>query len=172
MSQSYIGEIRLFAGNFAPVGWSFCDGQLLDISQNDALFTLIGTSYGGDGQTTFALPDLRGRAPAHQGSSFMLGQPGGVEQVTLNKTELPGHTHQLLASSSPGSRTTATGNALAMPVAGGSTVKAFTPAKNPDSPLGVNKLELRGGSQAHNNMQPYLTINFIIALAGIFPSQT
>lgn len=158
----YIGEIRLFAGNFAPANWAFCDGQLLAISEHDALFTLIGTSYGGDGVNTFALPDLRGRVPLHVGSSTPLAVAGGVESVTLTPAQMPAHTHDLRfavggtpAASPAGAYVAAAGpNLFASAVA---SPGAATPGA--------------GGSQPHDNMAPFLGLNFIIALFGIFPPQ-
>lgn len=174
MSDPYVGEIRMFAGNFAPVNWAFCDGQLLPISGNDALFSLIGTTYGGDGQTTFALPDLRGRIPVHQGTyagtPFVLGQSGGTEQETLTVNQIPNHTHSIVATSTPASATDPSGNIVA-----GSGYRPYaTPSGSPPSlsSLAANTANAAGGSQPHSNMQPYLSISFIISLYGIFPSQT
>ncbi|TGX53389.1 phage tail protein [Sphingomonas gei] len=167
MAQPYIGEIRMFAGNFAPAGWSFCEGQLLAISENETLFQLIGTTYGGDGQETFALPDLRGRVPLHQGNSFILAQMAGVEQVTLTVQQMAAHTHPLLASGN-----TATAQAATNNVIGKSTgVDAFINAQAAD-PIGATSITPVGGNQPHENMQPYLCIDFIISLFGIFPSPT
>ena len=166
MAQPYIGEIRMFGGNFAPVGWMFCEGQLLPISENDALFNLIGTTYGGDGQTTFALPDLRGRLPAHQGSGTVIGESGGVEQVTLTVGQIPIHTHPLLASAGPGNANAPGGN-----VTGESAAVKIYYADQPTVAMGPQAISPTGGSQPHSNFQPYLCINFIISLFGIFPSQ-
>ncbi len=167
MAQPYVGEIRIFAGNFAPVGWMFCEGQALPISQNDVLFSLIGTTYGGDGQTTFNLPDLRGRIPIHQGSGFILGETGGVEQVTLTVNQIPAHTHALLGSTATASAASPAGN-----VGGRVTAAAVFPygtdaPVQPLSPLAVGSV---GGSQPHTNFQPYLCVNFIISLFGLYPS--
>jgi microcystin-dependent protein len=167
MSSPFIGEIRIFAGNFAPLGWAFCAGQILSISENDTLFNLIGTNYGGDGQTTFALPDLRGRIPVHQGSGSVLSQSGGVETVTLTQNQLPAHTHALTASVNNATTANAEGNVVAQtpsytPYIGG------TPANTPLAPSSVSTL---GGSHPHDNMQPYICINYIIALFGIYPTQ-
>ena len=170
MSQPFVGEIRLFSGNFAPAGWEFCSGQLLPISENETLFQLIGTTYGGDGESTFALPDLQGRAPLHQGAGFVLGQPGGVETVTLTSQQMPGHTHAVL-----GSAAGAAGSSLAGNVPGAmSGVTTF--AYGTDQPLTQLAPSTigpsNGGSQPHDNMQPYLAVSFIISLFGIFPSPT
>jgi microcystin-dependent protein len=172
MSQPFVGEIRMFGGNFAPAGWAFCDGQLLPISENDILFQLIGTTYGGDGQTSFALPDLQGRLPIHQGTSFLgdsftIGQPGGAENVTLNVPQIPGHTHPFLATTNIGGGS-APGNAV---LAQSSTVKVYS-AVAPSVALGPSSINSTGGSQPHTNLQPYLCVSFIISLFGIFPSQT
>ena len=167
MSQPYNGEIRMFAGNFAPAGWMFCDGQILPISEFAVLFTLIGTTYGGDGQQTFALPDLRGRLPIHQGSGFTLAQNGGVETVTVTVQQLPVHTHPMVASTGGGNVNTPKNNVTA---ASPSVTLYIQDAV--DSPWAVGAVSPAGGSQPHDNLQPYLAINFIISLFGIFPSQT
>lgn len=166
MSSPFIGEIRMFAGNFAPNGWAFCDGSLLPISENDALFNLIGTTYGGDGQSTFALPDLRSRVPVHVGAGFALGQSGGVEQVTLTTSQIPGHRHTPQAQSGGGSQAGPGGGLWAT---GANTIYAAGP---PDSPMASAAIGATGGSQPHDNMLPFLTVNFILSLFGIFPSQT
>ncbi len=169
MAQPYVGEIRMFAGNFAPAGWMFCEGQLLPISENETLFQLIGTTYGGDGQSTFALPDLRGRLPIHQGNGIGLAETGGAEEITLTVLQLPPHSHVLQASGN-----TATGNAPADQVPGSST-GAFTFPYGLDAPwttLHPTSMGPVGGSQPHTNFQPYLCIDFIISLSGIFPSPT
>ena len=167
MAQPYVGEIRMFAGNFAIAGWMFCEGQLLPISEYETLFQLIGTTYGGDGQSTFALPDLRGRIPVHQGSSFILAETGGAEEITLTVNQIPAHSHPLTAVDQVGNQTSPGGNRPAQSfnvvpyindVPGGSfNAAAITPV---------------GGSQPHNNFQPYLCVNYIISLFGIFPSPT
>jgi microcystin-dependent protein len=167
MAQPYVGEIRMFAGNFAPVGWMFCDGQLLPISENEVLFQLIGTTYGGDGESTFALPDLRGRLPLHQGSSFSLAETAGVEEVTLTVSQIPSHTHALVASTAVGNQTSPVANVLAQSVTADLYIEDF-----PTAPLAATALAVVGGSQPHTNLQPYLCINFIISLFGIFPSPT
>ncbi len=164
MAQPYVGEIRLFAGNFAPAGWAFCQGQLLPISQNDTLFSLIGTTYGGDGQTTFALPDLRGRLPIHQGNSFTIGQTGGAEEVTVTTSQIPAHAHPFLASSGNASDNNPSGNVLATP-----TVDIYIPT-GPFATMASPAISPVGGSQPHTNFQPYLCLNFIISLFGIYPS--
>jgi microcystin-dependent protein len=164
--MQFIGEIRMFAGNFAPVEWALCQGQSLPIAGNDALFALIGTTYGGDGQTTFNLPNLSSRLPVHQSSGYPLGQAGGAEQVTLSTQQIPMHGHPMFAAHVTGSQVTPSGNLPA---------NSFnvTPYIN-DSPaanMNAKAISSVGGSQAHDNMQPFLCINFIIALTGIFPSQ-
>lgn len=164
MAQPYVGEIRMFAGNFAPAGWMFCSGQLLPISENETLFNLIGTTYGGDGQSTFALPDLQSRVPIHQGNGFILAQTGGVETVTLTVQQIPVHTHPLLASSGNATSTDPGNNVLSK------TVKLIYRAGPADTPLSPQAGGPTGGSQPHENLQPYLTLNFIISLFGIFPS--
>jgi microcystin-dependent protein len=169
MSQPYVGEIRMFAGNFEIAGWMFCEGQLLPISEYETLFQLIGTTYGGDGQSTFALPDLRGRLPIHMGNGFTLAEQAGTETVTLTTQQMPVHTHPLIAT-----RTTATATAPAGNVAASSTGATISPYGT-DAPLtGLQSQSLTsaGGSQPHDNFQPYLCLNFIISLFGVFPSAT
>jgi microcystin-dependent protein len=169
MAQPYVGEIRMFAGNFAPAGWMFCEGQLLPISENETLFQLIGTTYGGDGQSTFALPDLRGRIPLHQGNGFILAETGGAEEITLTVSQIPAHSHPLL-----GSLGTATSTAPAGNVGARVTVAGVFPygTDNPAQPLSPQAVGSVGGSQPHTNFQPYLCVDFIISLFGIFPSPT
>ena len=167
MAQPYVGEFRMFAGNFAPAGWMFCNGQLLPISENETLFQLIGTTYGGDGQSTFALPDLRGRLPLHQGNGFILAETGGAEAITLTVNQIPAHTHALLASEAVGSAASPQGSLLG--ASGSSNVYRPGPTTTLMSPLAVGPV---GGSQPHTNLQPYLCIDFIISLFGIFPSPT
>ena len=172
MGQPYVGEIRMFAGNFAPAGWAFCAGQLLAIAENDVLFNLIGTTYGGDGQTTFALPDLRGRIPIHQGTGAgltprPLGEGSGVETVTLTVNQSPSHTHAFMGTSSNASAANPANAVVAAP----STIDLYRPATAPNANLAANALGMAGGSQPHDNLQPYLCISFIISLFGIFPSQ-
>jgi microcystin-dependent protein len=168
MSTPYIGEIRMFGGSFAPAGWAFCNGQVLPISENDALFNLIGTTYGGDGQSTFALPDLRGRVPIHQGNGFTLAETGGAETVTLTVQQIPVHSHPAIASSDNATVAAAEGNVLAQ-------TPSYTPYIS-GSPLNLalaaNSVGSDGGSQPHTNIQPYLCISFIISLFGVFPSPT
>jgi microcystin-dependent protein len=169
VAQPYVGEIRMFAGNFAPAGWHFCDGSLMPISENETLFQLIGTTYGGDGQSTFAMPDLRGRVPIHQGNSFILAETGGVEQVTLTVAQIPAHTHPFMATTNFANATTVQGNVLAQTNVAG--VQQYFPAPG-GQPLAANAVTPTGGSQPHDNMQPYLCVSFIISLFGIFPSPT
>nr|WP_199001595.1 tail fiber protein [Flavobacterium sp. ASV13] len=174
MAQPYVGEIRMFAGNFAPAGWMFCEGQLLPISEYETLFQLIGTTYGGDGESTFSLPDLRGRVPIHNGTAsydgtnYSIGETGGVEDVTLTINQIPSHSHSLLATTDLASTanpseaylsSTATGNKIYS--TGAPTIALNNAVITPD-----------GGSQPHTNFQPYLCVDFIISLFGIFPSQT
>lgn len=163
----------MFAGNFAPRSWAYCDGQLLAVSQNDALFSLFGTIYGGDGRTTFGLPDLRGRVPVHQGSGpgltpRKLGQKGGAETVTLSASQIPGHSHALPASSQP-----ATGGNPAGGVPAQSTVSGYLTNPNPLSvrPLANATIASVGGSQSHNNMMPFQCVTFIVCLFGVYPSR-
>lgn len=171
MAQPYVGEIRMFAGNFAPAGWMFCEGQLLPISQNATLFQLIGTTYGGDGQNTFALPDLRGRVPIHIGQgpglpNYQLAQSAGVEEVTLTVQQIPAHAHQMVASLDIPSQSTP-GNA----VTGQAAAKIYR-VGGPSVTLDLSAIASAGGSQPHQNFQPYLCVDFIISLFGIFPSAT
>ena len=166
MSQPYVGEIRIFAGNFAPAGWMFCEGQLLPISENDTLFTLIGTTYGGDGQSTFALPDLRGRLPLHQGNGFILAETGGVEEVTLTLSQIPTHGHQKLGSTATAVSTDPANNVMARVAVAG--VFPYG-TDNPLTALSGLAVAPVGGSQPHTNFQPYLCLNFIISLFGVFP---
>jgi len=173
MSDPFIGEIRMFAGNFAPNGWAFCWGQLQSISENDALFALIGTTYGGDGQTTFALPDLRGRIPVGQGqgpglSNRIVGQQHGTEDVTLLSSQMPAHTHTLLASGTAATASSPAGAVLAAQ----SMDAVFISGTAPTAAMRADLVAPDGGNQAHDNMAPYLCLNFIIALFGIFPSQS
>ena len=165
MSQPYVGEIRMFAGNFPPSGWMFCEGQLLPISENETLFNLIGTTYGGDGQETFALPDLRGRLPIHQGNSFVLAQTGGAEEITLTVQQIPAHTHTMLGSTSTATDPNVTNNVVAE-----ATLFNCYIAGNPATPMSALAIGPAGGSQPHTNFQPYLCIDFIISLFGIFPT--
>lgn len=166
MATPYVGEVRMFAGNFAPAGWMFCEGQLLSISENETLFQLIGTTYGGDGQNTFALPDLRGRIPIHQGNGFILAETGGAEEVTLTVNQIPAHAHPLLAT-----RNTATTQAARLQVMAASTGATVSPygSDAPLTNLAPATIGPVGGSQPHTNLQPYLCVSFIISLFGIFP---
>ena len=169
MAQPYVGEIRMFAGNFAPAGWMFCEGQLLPISENETLFQLIGTTYGGDGQSTFALPDLRGRLPLHQGNGFILAETGGAEEITLTVNQIPAHSHPALGSTNTGTATAPLNSVLCnLPVA---TNSAYG-TDNPQTNLSPQSVSSVGGSQPHTNFQPYLCVDFIISLFGIFPSPT
>jgi len=167
VAQPYVGEVRMFAGNFAPAGWAFCDGQLLAIAENETLFNLIGTTYGGDGQSTFAVPDMRGRLPIHQGNGFILAETGGVEEVTLTQNQMPAHGHAALASASIATEGSPQGAVLAQ----ATTFDAYqsTPGTLDMAPQSLTPV---GGSQPHSNLQPYLCVNFIISLFGIFPSPT
>lgn len=167
MAQPYVGEIRMFAGNFAPAGWMFCEGQLLPISENETLFQLIGTTYGGDGESTFALPDLRGRIPIHQGNGFILAETGGAEEITLTVNQIPAHSHPLLASGDVGNQVNV-GGALTSNSQGAVLYIEDAPTVN----MNAAAITPIGGSQPHTNFQPYLCINFIISLFGIFPSPT
>jgi microcystin-dependent protein len=171
MAQPYVGEIRMFAGNFAPAGWMLCQGQLLPISENEVLFQLIGTTYGGDGESTFALPDLAGRIPVHQGTggggTYTPGQAAGVETVTITTQQMPAHTHALIASQHIADQSSPA-NAVPAQSALANLYIEDTPTIG-TSPSSVTAV---GGSQPHENMAPYLCINYIISLFGIFPSQT
>lgn len=167
MAQPYVGEIRMFAGNFAPAGWMFCEGQLLPISEYETLFQLIGTTYGGDGQSTYALPDLRGRLPLHQGSGFILAETGGAEEITLTVSQLPAHSHPMLASSNNAMAATPQ-NAVLAATRSMELYSTDAPTMN----MAANSIGSVGGSQPHTNFQPYLCVNFIISLFGIFPSPT
>lgn len=169
MAQPYVGEIRMFAGNFNPAGWMFCEGQLLPISEYETLFNLIGTTYGGDGQSTFALPDLRGRLPVHQGSGFTLAETGGVETVTLTVAQIPAHSHPLLATTSFASVASPQGN---VPAAASVVNVTAYGTDQPVAAVSPASVGPTGGNQPHDNFQPYLCVDFIISLFGIFPSQT
>jgi microcystin-dependent protein len=170
MAQPYVGEIRMFGGNFAPVGWAFCNGQALPISENEVLFQLIGTTYGGDGQETFNLPNLQGRVPIHMGSGFTIGQSGGVSSVTLSSQQMPAHGHPLLGSTATAAGTNPQNTVFAhLPDAG---VQSAYGSTAPFGAIDNSSVSQIGGSQPHDNMQPYLTVNFIISLYGIYPQQT
>jgi microcystin-dependent protein len=173
MSEPFIAEIQIFAGNFAPRGWAFCNGQLLPIAQNTALFSLIGTTYGGDGRTTTALPNLQGRAPMHPGrgpglADRRLGQRGGTETVTLSEGQMPSHKHQMQAVSDNGDSRSPADNALASSVP--PNVQLYSDGT--DAQMNAAVLNPIGGDEPHNNMQPFLALNFIIALVGIYPSRS
>jgi microcystin-dependent protein len=172
MGQPYIGEIRMFAGNFAPVGWEFCNGQIIPISENEALFTLIGTTYGGDGEETFALPDLQSRIPLHMGTgpdgiTRSLAEMSGTEQETLTTQTIPVHTHPFVASQNTAQNSNPTGQVV------GQSAAVFMYIEDAaSSPLSPQAISPVGGSQPHENVQPFLCINYIISLFGIFPSQS
>ena len=176
MSQPFIAEIKIFAGNFAPRGYAFCNGQLLPIAQNTALFSLIGTTYGGDGRTTTALPNLEGRAPMHPGrgpglTSRRLGQDGGVETVTLSETQMPSHTHQLTGDSGDTDEEGETNPADQRTGKPDASDRIYGGATNLVD-MATEALQNTGGSGLHNNVQPFLTMNFIIALVGLYPSRS
>jgi microcystin-dependent protein len=168
MGTPYIGEIRMFGGSFAPVGWAFCNGALIPISENDALFTLIGTIYGGDGQETFALPNLMGRIPLHMGSlagvPYTIGEAAGVESVTLTVQQIPVHSHAILCDQNNGTSSNPSNNMIA-----GSPLNPYVQAA-PDTTMGPQMIGSAGGSQPHDNMMPYLCVTFIISLYGVFPT--
>ena len=177
MSNPYLGEIRMFAGNFAPRGFALCQGQLLAISQNDTLFALIGTTYGGDGQVTFGLPDMRSRLPINQGqgpglSSYVIGQMSGTESVTLIAQQMPSHSHSLSATTATASQPAPTSTSFPATLLGTAELYAI-PGTNPlkQGALNPNSVSATGGNQPHNNLMPILAINFIIALEGVFPSR-
>ena len=169
MAQPYVGEIRMFGGNFAPAGWLFCEGQLLPISENETLFQLIGTTYGGDGESTFALPDLRGRIPLHQGNGFIMAEVGGAEEITLTVPQTPAHGHALLGSGLAATTNSPASNVFAQSTGG--TVFPYG-TDQPLTTLHPSTIGAGGGSQPHTNFQPYLCVSFIISLFGIFPSPT
>ncbi|MBB6734244.1 phage tail protein [Cohnella zeiphila] len=171
MSDQYLGEIRMFSGNYAPQGWAFCNGQILSVNENQALFSILGGTYGGDGKTTFALPDLRGRVPIHNGTSpqsgtkFAIGQKGGTETVTLTEAQLPAHTHTVNAQSAPGTNTNPTNSFWAT-----STVKEYSTAA-PNLTMSAAAVSYEGANQEHDNMMPFFPVTFIIATQGLYPSQ-
>src|SRR6476661_6069035 len=167
MAQPYVGEIRMFAGNFAPAGWMFCEGQLLPISENETLFQLIGTTYGGDGQSTFALPDLRGRIPLHFGNSFILAETGGAEEITLTVSQIPAHSHPQIAAAVTGDSINLANN---LPASSFNISIYINDV--PNGNMNPGAISSVGGSQPHTNFQPYLCVDFIISLFGIFPSPT
>ncbi len=172
MSEPFVGEVRIFAGNFAPRGWAFCDGQLLAVSQNDALFSLLGTIYGGDGRTTFGLPDLRGRIPIHAGtgpgmSPRRLGAKAGEEKVTVTVNQLPSHTHGMQASSDSGSVASPTGATVGRTT----NFDLYRAGGVPTADMAGAAISNVGGSRSHTNLQPFLCVHFIVALFGIYPSR-
>jgi microcystin-dependent protein len=172
MAQPYVGEIRMFAGNFAPAGWAICAGQLIPISENETLFNLIGTTYGGDGQNTFALPDLQGRIPIHQGTSvsgstWVIGQKAGTEQITLNTNQIPQHSHAFMASQNNATLSTPANNVTGLVGA----TQIYRDA-TPSAAMAASAVTSVGGSLPHDNLQPFLCVSFIISLFGIFPTQT
>lgn len=178
MADPFVAEIRIFPFNFAPTGWAMCNGQLLPLSQNTALFSLLGTTYGGDGKSTFALPDLEGSAPMHpgqgQGLSLRdLGEMSGTEQVTLLQTEMPIHTHNLQGSGAEATTATAAGHMPAMGVYDNGQqnglIGAYSSTTPANTQMGFQAISIAGGGLPHNNMQPYLTLNFCIALQGVYP---
>jgi microcystin-dependent protein len=168
MSEPFLGELKLVSFNFPPKGWAMCNGQLMPINQNQALFSLLGTTYGGDGRVTFALPDLQGRAPLHQGGGVVLGQSAGAETVTLNSSQLPTHTHTLAASADIANASVPGGALPAAKPRGG--MNRYAPVGS-DTVMGASSLNSIGGSQPHSNMQPYMVLMWIVALQGIFPTQ-
>ena len=168
MAQPYVGEIRMFGGNFPPAGWMFCNGQLLPISENETLFQLIGTTYGGDGESTFALPNLQGRVPLHQGNGFILAETGGVESVTLTTQQIPIHNHAVIASTTQAQNQQPTSAIFAQ----APTLQAYITEAASMNFGPATTITNTGGSQPHENMQPYLCVSFIISLFGIFPSPT
>jgi microcystin-dependent protein len=168
MSQPYVGEIRMFGGNFAPAGWMFCSGQLLPISNYETLFNLIGTTYGGDGQSTFALPNLQGRLPVHVGTGFALAQSAGTETVTLTTQQIPAHSH--VPQGATGGPVASPSNAYPGSAVGGAGSVIYGAAA-PNTNLVGTTIQNTGGNQPHNNFQPYLCISFILSLFGVFPSQ-
>lgn len=167
MGTPYVGEIRLFAGNFAPAGWAFCNGQTLPIVGNETLFNLIGTTYGGDGQNTFNLPNLQSRVPLHVGPGFALAQTGGVESVTLTTSQIPAHSHVPQCNNGQGNGNDPSGSVWAVQ----SQVSPYDD-EPPANPMANNAIGSAGGSQPHDNMVPFLVINFIISMFGIFPTPT
>jgi microcystin-dependent protein len=174
MADPFVAEIRIFPFNFAPKGWAWCDGQLMPLSQNTALFSLLGTTYGGNGKSNFALPDLQGRAPMHPGqgpglSLHDLGETGGSETVTLLESEIPAHSHALMSLGAPANRTSPVGNTIGRPSAGSAFVP---PAGAPLVSMSDQALPPAGGDAPHNNLQPFLTFYFSIALQGVFPPRT
>jgi microcystin-dependent protein len=171
VSAPFIGQISIMSFAFAPKGWALCNGQILPINQNQALFSLLGTNYGGNGQTNFALPDLQGRAPVHLGGEVQLGRSSGEENHTLLGSEVPTHAHLVQGTANQSSMTTAGGNVLAEKPRRGKNIFGLQPVGNDIQPLDASSITVVGGSQPHSNMQPFLVLNFVIALTGIFPSR-
>ncbi|WP_029041125.1 phage tail protein [Cucumibacter marinus] len=169
MSEPFLAEIRMVGFNFAPRGWAFTDGQILPINQNQSLYSLLGTTYGGDGRTSFALPDLRSRTPIHNGDGYQLGQKSGAETITLTTAEIPNHTHTVKASGQDGDQASPTDHLLASEIAPDLVYRDYAVANQ--TALRSGTVTNAGGGQAHNNMQPYLTVSFCIALQGLFPSR-
>ena len=169
MSEPFLAEIRMMGFNFAPRGWAYVDGQILPINQNQSLYSLLGTTYGGDGRTTFALPDLRGRTPLHKGDGHTLGQRSGAETMTLSAAEIPSHSHGVKASSTQGNNPSPVNTVLG--TAAGTDFAYGAPAAASMTPLRSGAVTNAGGGQAHENMQPYLAVSFCIALQGLFPSR-
>ena len=169
MAQPYIGEIRMFGGNFPPLGWAFCNGQLMPISENETLFNLIGTTYGGDGQETFAMPNLQGRVPIHQGTqagtTYIMGEAAGVESVTLTTGQMPAHSHPALAANAMATNPSPSGNDLATPA----TNRIYSHVA-PSTAMAANSVQPAGGNQPHENQQPFLCVSFIISLFGLYPA--
>ena len=166
MSEPFLAEVRIVGFNFAPRGWAFCDGQILPINQNQSLYSLLGTTYGGDGRTSFALPDLRGRTPIHVDGAHREGQKSGEETHTLAANEMPQHTHSLEATNTTGTGTAPQGDVLAE-----ASLPVYASFSGAGVAMGANSVTNVGGGQAHDNMQPYLALNFCIALQGLFPSR-
>lgn len=176
MSDQFVAEIRIFAGNFAPTGWAFCDGQLLPISQNTALFSLLGTTYGGDGRSNFALPNLQGAAPLQAGqgpglSLYDLGETGGESAVTLLASEMPAHTHSVQCNNGTGDVNSPSNNTWCKSHIGKTPIQMYGASSANNAPMNPSAISLAGGNLPHNNMPPYLVLNFIIALQGIFPAR-
>jgi len=169
VSEPFLAEVRMFGFDFAPRGWAFLDGQILPINQNQSLYSLLGTTYGGDGRTTFALPDLRGRTPIHEENGYRLGAKSGEEAVTLSASEIPNHTHAAMASASPADSNSPVDHVLAAEVSPDAAYRVAEAANM--TALRAETVTNAGGGQAHDNMQPYLTLNFCIAMQGLFPSR-
>jgi microcystin-dependent protein len=177
MSDQYLGEVRMFAGNFAPVGWAMCQGQLLSISQNAALFSLLGTNFGGNGTSTFGLPNFQGSAPMHQGAGpgltpRVVGEVGGEQTVTLLQTEMPAHNHPVNADTASGTQASPIGGVWAEAKKGKNAANHYVPSSASNVPMSPNALTAAGGNEPHNNLQPYLTVTFIIAMVGIYPTRS